>query len=79
MTYRKELIGEEIEIVDSTNKSQMGMQGKVVDETKSTLKIDCAGGIKTLLKNNLVFKITKTGETVAGKDVNKRPEDRIKG
>jgi ribonuclease P protein subunit POP4 len=37
--YRKcGLIGRNIEIVEAKNKSLVGLKGKVVDETKNTLK-----------------------------------------
>lgn len=34
-----ELIGLEVEVVKSTNLYQIGIKGKVIDETKNTLKI----------------------------------------
>ncbi|HHE67562.1 MAG TPA: ribonuclease P protein subunit, partial [Candidatus Parcubacteria bacterium] len=37
--YPYELIGQEIEIIDSQNKSNLHLKGKIVDETKYTLKI----------------------------------------
>ncbi len=77
--FPHELIGEEICVVDSTNKSHLGMAGKVVDETKSTIRIDQHGRTKVLLKDNITFKITRTGEILAGKDLLRRPEDRMKG
>jgi len=78
-TYPHELIGQEVEIVKSTNPSHFGIKGKVVDETKSTIKIKQQNGIKVLLKNNVHFKIIKTGEVVSGEEIAKRPEERIKG
>ncbi|MBT4151278.1 ribonuclease P, partial [Candidatus Woesearchaeota archaeon] len=39
-TYPHELIGEEIVVVDATNPSLKGIKGKIIDETKHTLKID---------------------------------------
>ena len=72
-----ELIGKEITIVDSTNKSHVGLTGKIVDETKNTIKIEQRGKIKTLLKNNIKFKIDRI--VINGKSIMKRSEDRIKG
>ena len=72
-----EIIGREITIVDSTNKSHIGLRGKVVDETKNTIKIEQQGKIKTLLKNNIKFKMDKI--VIDGKSIMKRSEDRIKG
>lgn len=77
--FPHELIGEEIKVVDSTNKSDLGIAGKVIDETKMTLKIDQQGKIKTVLKSNITIKLFKTGELISGSIISKRPEDRIKG
>ncbi|MDR3223050.1 MAG: ribonuclease P protein component 1 [Methanobrevibacter sp.] len=38
--FRHELIGLYLEVVDSSNKSLIGLCGNVVDETKKTLSID---------------------------------------
>ncbi len=77
--YPYELIGQEIEIIDSQNKSNLHLKGKIVDETKYTLKIIHQKKIKTLMKNNITFKIKKTNEIIEGKNITKRPEERIKG
>ncbi len=80
-TYPEELIGTSMEVLSSTNPSEVGIKGKVVDETKATLKIEVAGKIvgkiKTLLKSHLTIKLA-TGEIIAGKNLLKRPEERIK-
>ena len=77
--YPYELIGEKIEVVQSKNKSNFGMKGKVVNETKHTLKIETQGKIKTLMKENITFKIKSKGLIIEGKTINKRPEERLKG
>jgi len=96
--YPYELIGQEIEITNSKNKSNIGLKGKIVDETKYTIKIikiphrflGCPrressqsviqkGKTKTLMKNNITFKLKKTNKTIEGKTIVKRPEERIKG
>lgn len=77
--YPHELIGLEIKVEDSKNKSDLNLQGKIVDETKYTLKIIHQGKIKTLMKNNITFKLKKNNQTFQGKDLTKRPEERIKG
>ena len=74
-----ELIGEEMEVVSSKNPSNLKMKGKIVDETKFTLKIKQNNGIKTLFKNNVVFRLKKSNRILDGKDLTKRPEERIKG
>ncbi|MBR9682966.1 hypothetical protein GOV03_00305 [Candidatus Woesearchaeota archaeon] len=78
-TYPHELIGQEIEIVDSKNKSNLHLEGKIVNETKNTIEIDHQGTIKTLLKSNITFKIKGTNTLIEGENIIKRPEERIKG
>ncbi len=73
---KKELIGSWIEVVDSKNKTLLGLKGKVVDETKFTLKIQTKDKMKRLIKSQIVLKIGDylvKGEKLVG-----RPEDRIK-
>ncbi|MBT4651320.1 ribonuclease P protein subunit [Candidatus Woesearchaeota archaeon] len=78
-TFPHELIGQEIEIIDSTNKSELGLQGKVVDETKNILTISHEGNVKKLIKKNITFKIKSLNLIIEGMAITKRPEDRIKG
>lgn len=77
--FPNELVGEEIVVVDSTNNNYLKIQGKVVDETKMTLKVLQNGEVKTLLKSNITFKLVRTGQIVLGKTILKRSEERIKG
>ena len=70
--YRGEIIGKTIKIIDSKNPSNVGIQGKVVNETKNTLVIDG----KRVFKKNIIIKINN--QTVEGKQLLKRPEERIK-
>jgi len=78
---RHELIGLEVEVVKSTNKSQIGIKGKVVDETYKMLVIETEKGEKKVAKKDCVFvfkipsgkKVQVEGWLLVGK-----PEDRIK-
>ena len=74
-----ELIGEEIEVVASKNKSNECIRGKIVDETKSTIKVEQGKEIKTLLKNNIIIKLLSSGRILEGEEISRRPEERIKG
>ena len=76
--YPYELIGKEIEVTEADNKFNCGLKGKIIDETKLTLKIEQKGKIKTLLKKNITFKLSQTGQVIAGKTLAKKPEERIK-
>lgn len=77
--YPYELIGEEIEVIDSKNKFNIGIKGKIVDETKSTIKVQQTDKIKTLLKNNITFKLVRKGQVIEGREIAKRSEERLKG
>lgn len=76
--YPYELIGQEMEVINSRNKSNLGLKGRIVDETKYTLKIEWQGKIKTLMKKNIKFKLKKTNKMIEGKIITKRSEERIK-
>ena len=69
----KEIIGAIIEIIDSKNKSLVGVKGKVIDETKNTITLDSG---KTILKSHAIFKISN--KIIHGSEIAKRSEDRIK-
>lgn len=77
---KHELIGLEIRVVDASNKSLVGKQGTIVDETKNTITIKENGKETKLLKAAIVFETEINGNTVQvdGKHIAKRPEDRIK-
>ncbi len=78
---RSELIGLEVEIKDSKNRCNIGIKGRIIDETKNMLTIETKKGEKKLLKNQnrFVFKINKKRIAVDGKLLHGRPEERIKG
>ncbi|MBT4539672.1 ribonuclease P protein subunit [Candidatus Woesearchaeota archaeon] len=76
--YPHELVGQIINIVAATNKTLVGLQGKVVDETKFTIKIEVNGSFKTVLKKGISFALSN-GEIVEGNTIIKRSEDRLKG
>jgi len=72
-----ELIGSQIEVCSSTNPCDVGLKGKVADETKETLVILLARGHKRLLKKNIIFIVGS--KKIKGSSLRRRPEDRIKG
>lgn len=73
---RHELIGLHCEVVKAKNKGQIGISGKVIDETQKTLNING----KKVEKNGTVFRITVDEKKVdiEGDYILSRPEDRIK-
>ena len=75
-----EIIGLEAEVIDSKNKSDIGISGRILDETKHTIVIEHNGKKKILFKNNITIKI-KIGNqaiTIEGKILSGRPKERIK-
>lgn len=78
---RHELINLRVKIAKSTDPSQKGLEGYVIDETYNTLKIETKRGEKIIPKRNCTFLFTlpdKTKVMVDGKLLVGRPEDRIK-
>ena len=77
---RHELIGLVLEVADSTNADQIGLRGKVIDETRNTLVIETEKGEKTLFKEQCVFifELPQGKIKVDGKVLVARPEDRVK-
>tara|TARA_Y100000310_G_scaffold278642_1_gene297201 strand:+ start:20707 stop:20946 length:240 start_codon:yes stop_codon:yes gene_type:complete len=75
--YPYELIGEKVTVVKAANPSNIGLQGKIINETKATIEIEVHGKIKTIFKKDVVLKIKD--QLLSGVELNKRPEDRLKG
>ena len=78
LAFTRELIGQEVTIVYSSNGNEVGIQGIIVDETKSTLKIKSGERIRMVLKKNVTLQLSN-GEKIQGAALLKRPEDRVKG
>ena len=77
---RREFIGLEAEVLESTCAGYLGIKGRVVDETKNTLTIEQDGREKKVPKDCCRFKFVDGGKPhiVSGKEIKFRPEDRIK-
>jgi ribonuclease P protein subunit POP4 len=76
-----ELIGLECRIASSSNKRIIGLEGRVVDETRNILTIEVNGKEKNFLKDQSAFSFKiPSGERVRieGRLLVGRPEDRIK-
>ena len=75
---RSELIGLDVEVLSAPCYS--GISGVVVDETKNTFTIDSAGTERMVPKPGNEFMFTYEGKefVIKGKDIQHRPEDRIK-
>lgn len=75
-THPEEIIGKTIKVVESKNLSNVGMEGKIIDETKKTIVVKTKKGEKRLLKSNIIFTINH--KKIKGKNLLKRSEERIK-
>jgi len=78
---RHELIGLHAKVVKSTNQANMGVEGKIVDESYRTLTIEINGKEKRVFKENIILlvelpdgkKVQVQGLLLVG-----RPWERIK-
>ena len=77
---KHELIGLKTKIVDSKNKANIGIQGKIIDETKYTIIIESEGNQKRLFKNNITIDVDVDKKIVRinGKLLSGRPKERVK-
>ncbi len=70
------LIGLKVKVIDADNKSQISIEGKIIDETRNTIKVQTTTEIKQLMKNNITLMIND--QKINGKNLVGRPEERIK-
>lgn len=79
---RHELIGLPVEVVGASHEGFKGIKGKVVDETRNTIKIeDDDGHEKIIPKKMAIFHFTLPNGTIIeinGNIMVARPENRIK-
>lgn len=76
-----ELIGLEIEIVKSNNRTLEGLKGKILDESKNMFKIETDDHkIKNIIKNQvkIMINLNQKKYIIDGKQLVGRPEDRLK-
>ncbi len=82
--HRHELIGLKIEIIQSTDKQMIGMNGLVVDETKNLLTIDSSENDSNRVKipkKDCIFRFSLPSEEqvdVDGRLLKLKPENRLK-
>ena len=76
-----ELIGLHTEITQSSNTQIIGLNGRIVDETKSMFKINTKNGMKSIAKsqNSWKFSIENQDIVIDGSKIAKRPFDRLGG
>ncbi len=74
-----EFIGLNTEIIQSSNPQIIGLNGRIVDETKSMFRINTENGTKFIAKSKNSWKFSIEGKDVIidGSKIAKRPFDRI--
>ncbi|MSV33252.1 MAG: ribonuclease P protein subunit [Nitrosarchaeum sp.] len=74
-----ELIGLHTEIVESSNPQIIGLNGTIIDETKSMITINTVNGTKMISKSNNSWKFLIDNKDIVlnGSKIAKRPFDRI--
>ncbi len=82
--YPKGLIGNHIVVLDSTSKNLVGLEGKILDESRESLTIDCGRGKDVILLKKSVTRIKlrvfKGDELkLSGSELWGRTSERIKG
>lgn len=77
MTLTLNLIGAKIKIVESVNADLVGVEGKVVDETKNLVILEDG---RKIIKEQVIFEVEKEGETfvIKGEEVQGLSYDRFK-
>ena len=78
---RHEFIGQHTQIVESTNSQIIGLNGTIINETKSMFSLNTVKGVKLIPKSNnsWKFKVNNQQITIKGSKIQKRPFDRLGG
>ncbi len=76
-----EFIGLHTEITQSSNPQIIGLNGRIIDETKSMFTINTKNGTKSIAKSQNSWKFSIEGKEIVidGSKIAKRPFDRIGG
>ncbi|MCD6414822.1 MAG: ribonuclease P protein subunit [Candidatus Diapherotrites archaeon] len=77
---RHELIGLNCRVIGSSQKSLVGVEGRIVDETLNMLIVETSTGEKRLQKESVTLEIEfPEGKfVISGKDIMQRPYERLK-
>jgi len=77
---RSELIGLDVKIIESENRFNRGIKGKIIDETKNIFIVKTEKRKKKIIKNQCVFefKLKEKNIQLNVKSLTIRPEERIK-
>ena len=74
-----EFIGLNTQITESTNSEIIGLNGTIINETKSMFTLNTVKGVKLIPKSNNSWKFNVNNQqiTVDGSKIQKRPFDRL--
>lgn len=77
---QEDWIGKEVKIVCARNKTYLGIEGKVIDETKHFLIIKTPEKVLKMVKSGSVFELSWNNRKVRvkGSDIEVAPEERLK-
>ncbi len=78
---RREFLGTEVQITRSRNRGNVGICGKVLDESRNTFTVLCKGRRRIIVKDSSVFRFEfpdSTAVEINGQLLTGRPEDRLK-
>ncbi len=77
---RREFIGLDVEVLESTCKEYLGIKGRIVDESRNTITVEQQGRTRMVPKDCCRFRFVDGAgaHIVSGEDIKFRPEDRIK-
>jgi ribonuclease P protein subunit POP4 len=78
---RHELIGLKATVARSSNTLLMGTRGRIVDETRNTVKLSTSEGVKMIPKGAAVFRLDLPDGSIVeveGAKLVGRPENRMK-
>ncbi len=67
------LIGSKMEVVDAKNKNLLGINGRIIDETKNTITVETRDGVRKLIKCEVIFKLGS--KVLRGEHMVRRPEE----
>ena len=72
-----DLIGQEVTISDSKNNEIIGINGKIIMETKNMIVMDTKNGKRSIPKN--ICQLSNNGEVIQTNStkLNKRPHERL--
>jgi len=74
-----ELVGLNAEVINSSDRAQIGIKGKVIRETKNLLFLDDNNRIRSIVKKTSTFRFNTGRESfvVDGEEINFRAYERI--